>query len=100
MTQNKKKIQNPNIALNSDIIYANIQSLYVNSDQLITDINCYKPSVVLLSEAQTTTDIENFEIRIDGYKMIRCDSTSSYTGGVVIYVKKNLSYSVKKLHYC
>lgn len=52
---------------NTDVIYANIWSLYANFDQLIRGVICYKPSVVYHSEARTIVNIEDFKLKIDGY---------------------------------
>lgn len=77
-----------------------------NHDQLVYDIICYQPSVILLSETRTTSDIEDFEIEIDGYNIVRCDSSSRHTGGVVIYVRKEYVYRtykkvcIDKIYWC
>lgn len=74
----------------------NIQSLVCNKDQVIASIVCYNPKLILLSEARTTDDVLNTELHIENYKIVRCDSASRHTGGVVLYVKTDISFSVFK----
>jgi exonuclease III len=52
------------------------------------------PLIIFLSETRTTMDIEDIEINIEGFSIIRCDSTSRYTGGCAIYVKSSISYKL------
>lgn len=47
------------------------------------------PLIVLCSEARVTDEISD-EIKIEDYNTIICTSTSRFTGGIVIYVKKNI----------
>lgn len=78
------------------MVYLNIQSLPSHLDQLVSDVVCYRPSCILLSEARVTADIEDFELTIPGYSLVRCDSDSRHTGGVVIYVRESLNYGIVK----
>lgn len=51
--------------------------------------------MVCLTETHVTPDISNSEIFIENYNLIRCDSTSKHTGGVVIYyVKSNIKNKI------
>lgn len=76
------------------IIYLNIQSLLPHVTDLQILVNQVMPDVLLLSEARVTDQIFDSEINITGYNLIRCDSNSRHTGGVVIYVKKYINYEV------
>lgn len=49
-----------------------------------------KPKILLLSEARVTTEINSGEIAIDNYQTLRCDSINRNTGGLLIYVQKNI----------
>lgn len=51
------------------------------------------PSLILLSETRTTSDIQTYEIDINNYHVLRCDSYSRHTGGVVMYIKHGVEYS-------
>ncbi|KAK9710034.1 hypothetical protein QE152_g26281 [Popillia japonica] len=48
------------------------------------------------TEAHITSDIEEGEISIDGYRMERCDTENNRTGGVLMFVKKEYK---PKLYY-
>lgn len=82
--------------MNTDIIYLNAQSFIHNKDQIVTYIVCYNPSIILLSESRTTADCQDNELHIENYRVIRCDSTSRHTGGVLIYIKSNVCFSYYK----
>jgi hypothetical protein len=49
---------------------------------------------VFLSETRTTTDIYDHELQIKGYNLIRCDSHTRHTGGVAIYLKSNVQFTI------
>lgn len=78
----------------SDIIYLNIQSMLANKDSLIKDFMCYRPAILLLSESRTIEDVQNFEILLDNYRFMRCDSSSRHTGVVLIYIRADLNFVV------
>ena len=42
------------------------------------------------TEARVTEDVTEAELKMDGYRTIRSDATSRYSGGVVIYYKDDL----------
>lgn len=77
-------------------MYLNIQSVLANINHLITEVVCYNPALILLSEARTTADIEDFEVQVENYNIVRCDSTSRHTGGVVMYIRKDFKFRIVK----
>lgn len=78
----------------SDIIYLNCSSYLAHKDQIIADIFSFNPVVVVLSETRCTADVEDSELQICGYYVVRCDSNSRYTGGVLVYIKHGAEYSL------
>lgn len=56
----------------------------------------HNPSIILLSESRQTEDIHNSELYIENYSIVRCDSRTRYTGGVLLYIKNNIHVSVFK----
>jgi hypothetical protein len=50
--------------------------------------------MLLLSETHVTNEIGQQEIEIPGYDVIRNDSSSRFTGGVVIYISNSLKWSL------
>lgn len=50
---------------------------------------------MLLSETHLTDKIMNREVSIANYNIIRSGSKSRHTGGVAIYIQKNLNYKIK-----
>lgn len=52
--------------------------------------------ICMCNETHLTEDINDNEIEISGYNVIRCNSGSSRTGGVVVFITKKMKfYSVK-----
>nr|CAI5850892.1 unnamed protein product [Callosobruchus analis] len=61
-----------------------------------TEVICYNPAVLITSEARTVAEIEDCEVVIQDYQLVRCDSSSRHTGGIVIYIRNGIEYKVKK----
>lgn len=51
-----------------------------------------KPDICILSETHTTADILNSEIKLNRYQLLRTNSASYRTGGVVVYISNSLSF--------
>lgn len=75
------------------------QCLYVNSESLTNNfesveilIGKFSPAMIFCTETCVTNAIADAELHIKGYRMVRCDSISRHTGGVVIYVRENISF--------
>lgn len=47
-----------------------------------------------MSETHLTDVIEDCEINIANYTCVRCDSSSRHTGGVAVYVRRSIQFSV------
>lgn len=78
------------------MIYANCQSLFANYLEFKVLLEKYSPKLVFLSETRTTSEIENFEISINNYELVRCDSNSRKTGGCAIYIRKDIEFQIIK----
>jgi exonuclease III len=72
----------------------NIQSLMANKNQIDVLVKEKAPDVIFMSETRTTDEILDHEINVDGYKIVRCDSHSRHTGGVAIYFKQHVQWSI------
>lgn len=76
-------------------MYTNAQSLLAHKDELHHSImKGINPALVTLSEARVNPDVEDCEINIPGYSVVRCDSENRNTGGVVIYNRDDVRYEV------
>lgn len=75
----------------------NIQSFLPHKDELVNNIFNLCPSIILLSESRITSDVLDFELDINTYSLLRCDSNSRHTGGVLIYIRHGVKYfGIKK----
>lgn len=72
----------------------NTQSLYSNFSKIEVLLETMNPVVLACSETCLTNEISDFEIAINGYDIVRCDSNSRHTGGVLIYIKSTVTHSV------
>lgn len=69
----------------------NIRSLIKNKDELEELIIKEKnPSIIALTETRITNDIDDDEISIPNYYILRCDSNKRSTGGVLLYIKNDI----------
>lgn len=76
-------------------MYTNTQSLFAHKDEILHQIMKRRnPAFVALSEARITQDIEDCEVNVPGYSIVRCDAENRNTGGVILYVKSNIKYYV------
>lgn len=76
------------------MLYTNIRSLPANFSELQIIIKQRNPSIVFLSETRTIAPMYDSEFEIQNYKLIRCDSDSTHTGGVAIYIKKCVHFKI------
>ena len=72
------------------MILLNAQSLPAHFDEVYNLVVHSDPLLVCLTEARLTEDIEDFEVEIGGYQIVRVDSKSRHTGGVIMYVRDSV----------
>lgn len=78
-------------------MYTNAQSLLAHKDEISHQSRSQKrmsPAFVALSETRITEDIDDYEVNVPGYNVVRCDAENRSTGGVILYVKSNIKYEV------
>lgn len=52
------------------------------------------PAFVALSETRVIAEIEDFEVNVLGYSMIRCDAENRNTGEVILYIRDDIKYEI------
>lgn len=72
------------------VIYMNVRKLMAHVDEVREIAERRKPLIILLTEMCVTTDIDDEEIKVEGYLYYNLNSHSRMTGGCVAYVSKNL----------
>lgn len=65
-------------------------------EMLVKCLEDFSPAIVLLSETCLTEDIFDLELIIDGYTILRCDSNSRKTGGVLAYIRSDVTIRNQK----
>jgi len=69
-------------------MYTNAQSLSAHKDEIHHLIIAKKnPALVALTETRLTQEIDDIEVSVLGYSIVRCDGDSRNTGGAVICAK-------------
>ena len=74
------------------ILHLNINSLLSKIDELREIAAITKASVIGISESKLDNSIEDKEIDIAGYSILRCDR-NRHGGGVVCYIKNELCFN-------
>lgn len=72
------------------LMCTNIQGLRTNLTELKYVLKKNRPSICIVTETHITSEIENSEIKVSGFRILRCDSTSNHTGGVIAFVQSSL----------
>lgn len=72
---------------------SNINGLRNNFTELKYVIREKKPKIIFLNETHLTNECDISDLKISGYNFINCLSHSKHTGGVCVFVDKNLKYS-------
>lgn len=76
------------------IFYLNAESVLNNFECIEVLVEKLNPVILICSEACLTDDILDSEIRLAGYNIFRCNSTSRHTGGVLMYIKTNIKAEI------
>lgn len=75
------------------ILYTNAQSLLAHKEEIQHLImKKMNPAFLALSETRLTPEIEDSEVNVPGYNMVRCDAEGRNTGGVIL--RSDIKYEV------
>lgn len=76
-------------------MYTNAQSLMAHKDEIQHQImKTLNPALIALSESRLIAEIEDSEVSVPGYSVVRCDAESRNTGGVILYVRDDIKYEI------
>ena len=81
------------------VLYYNARSLLPKLDELCVLTQLESPDIICIVESWLSSEIENNEITIDNYQLVRHDR-NRHGGGVHMYVKSCLSVNVLSVGYC
>lgn len=70
----------------------NVQSLIPNLPHVEIIIAEQNPHLLICTEARTTDDVIDSEIFINGYHLLRSNSPSRHSGGVVMYIRNDVIF--------
>ena len=79
------------------LLHYNVRSLLPKLDNLKAECTIFKPHVVCICETWLSSDIEDNELSIDGYRIIRLDR-NRHGGGVALFISSNLSHKMVALN--
>ena len=74
-------------------LYFNARSVLPKLDELRALCKTHKPTIVCIVESWLDSTIENNEIGIENYAIVRADR-NRHGGGVLLYVIESLSFNV------
>lgn len=74
----------------------NIRSICANFVETELFLQEFKPRILMLSESRQTEDINDQELNVENYTLLRCDSFSRKTGGIIMYISNDIKFSVIK----
>jgi len=80
----KKQLQRKSL-----ILYTNAQNFMAHKNE-IQHLMKKRPTFIALSETRLITKIEDSEVNVSDYSMIRCDAENRNTGGVVLFIRDNI----------
>lgn len=90
----EKEKQQPKTEV-EEIIYTNAQSLLAHKDEIHHQIlKEASPAILALSESRIHADIEDQEVNVPGYSIIRCDAENRNTGGVAMYIRNDINMNL------
>lgn len=75
-----------------NVLCSNINGLRNNFTELKYVVRNKKPNIIFLNETHCTSDCDTGDLNIVGYDFVNCVSHSKHTGGVCVFIKKNLKY--------
>src|SRR5882757_4100207 len=70
--------------------YVNARSLVYKMSELELYVYEEKPDIIGITESWTFEDLQNSELNIDGYVLLRKDRIVGGGGGVMLYIKSTL----------
>ena len=76
------------------IILSNVQSIMSNKDEIMKFIATESYIIYCFTETHTTEEIQDDELYVDEYYLIRCNSNSRFTGGIIMYVYKYITAEI------
>ncbi|XP_011699463.1 PREDICTED: uncharacterized protein LOC105456838, partial [Wasmannia auropunctata] len=72
----------------------NAQSLMAHKDEIQDHMRRMKLAACALSETRLTPEIDDSEIHVMGYSVVRCDGENRNTGGVMMYIRNDIKYKI------
>jgi len=81
------------------LICLNVQGFLKHKDEI--ENVCLRgtiPGILGFTETHVTDEIEDHELEINGYVCVRGDSESSRTGGVLLYIDKDIKFDVSNVN--
>ena len=77
-----------------NVVHINAQSVPAHYSDLLTSFACDHLDAILISESFLKPSLLSTQFSLPGFKLIRNDRTGKGGGGVAIYLRADLSYSV------
>ncbi|MES9880231.1 MAG: reverse transcriptase domain-containing protein [Sedimenticola sp.] len=73
--------------------YTNAQSILNKVSEFSATIDSLKPYIIGITESWLKPDINDAEVKLNGYEMFRCDREATNGGGSLLYINNKFSSS-------
>lgn len=74
-------------------MYTNAQSLMAHREEIQHQVlKRMNPALLALAETRLITDIEDKEVNVPGYSIVRCDRENRNTGRVMLYIRNDIKF--------
>jgi len=71
-----------------------VQSFLRHKDEIEVILDKIALSVAGFTETHVTQELEDHELYIGGYACVRCNSGTSRTGGILLYLKEEIKFDI------
>jgi len=71
-----------------------------DKDEIEVMLHRIAPSLAGFTETRVTQEVEDQELYISSYACERCNSETSRTGGVLLYIKEEIKYEIISVESC
>lgn len=72
----------------------NIQGILNNLDNMKLVMCQDDLAMIFLTETHVTSEIDDRELVLRNYKLIRCDSSIKHTGGIIVYIRDSIYFDI------
>ena len=70
-------------------MFTNCRSIWKKMDEIVLLLQRYRPAMLGIAETWLDSDVDDSDIRVEGYNVLRCDRRGQSYGGVLLYLRND-----------